>query len=40
MVTGIVKLCAHDEDRLARGRMLFDDLYAAFSDATLREAVE
>lgn len=30
MIAGIAKLCEHDEDRLERGRMLFDDLYAAF----------
>lgn len=30
MISGIAKLCERDEDRLERGRMLFDDLYAAF----------
>ena len=30
MISGIALLCDRDEDRLERGRMLFDDLYAAF----------
>jgi hypothetical protein len=30
MIAGIVHLCERDEDRLERGGMLFDDLYAAF----------
>ena len=30
MIAGIAKLCERDEDRIERGRMLFDDLYAAF----------
>jgi len=29
-IGGIAKLCERDEDRLDRGRMLFDELYAAF----------
>jgi hypothetical protein len=30
IVAGIAKLCERDEDRLERGRALFDQLYAAF----------
>jgi hypothetical protein len=30
MIEGIAALCERDEDRLERGRALFDDLYAAF----------
>ena len=30
MIAGIAALCERDEDRLERGRLLFDDLYAAF----------
>jgi hypothetical protein len=30
MITGIARLCERDEDRLERGRLLFDELYAAF----------
>jgi len=33
MITGIARLCERDEDRLERGRLLFDDLYAAFGGA-------
>jgi hypothetical protein len=29
-ISGITRLCERDEDRLERGRLLFDDLYAAF----------
>lgn len=35
MISGIAKLCGRDEDRLDRGRLLFDDLYAAFGGGTL-----
>ena len=30
MISGIVALCARDEDRLERGARLFEELYAAF----------
>src|SRR5581483_10075508 len=36
MIAGIVKLCDQDEDRLERGRALFDELYAAFGGAGSR----
>jgi hypothetical protein len=33
MIAGVAKLCERDEERIDRGRMLFDDLYAAFGGA-------
>ncbi|HET7372091.1 MAG TPA: chromate resistance protein ChrB domain-containing protein, partial [Gemmatimonadaceae bacterium] len=33
MITGIAMLCERDQDRLERGRTLFDELYAAFGGA-------
>lgn len=36
MVGGIVRLCKRDEDRLERGRALFDELYAAFDRTALK----
>jgi hypothetical protein len=33
MIAGIAKLAASDEERLKRGAMLFDELYAAFDEA-------
>src|SRR5581483_4084703 len=34
LIAGIVLLSERDEDRVERGRMLFDDLYAAFGGAS------
>jgi len=34
MISGITKLCERDDERLERGRMLFDELYAAFGGAS------
>jgi len=35
-IDGIAKLCDRDEDRVERGRALFDELYAAFSGGVAR----
>jgi len=35
-IDGIAKLCDRDEDRVERGRALFDELYAAFSGGAAR----
>jgi hypothetical protein len=38
MIAGVAALYDRDDDRLERGRLLFDDLYAAFGGASRRSA--